>query len=121
MRCSLLGASLLMLQCGFCFAADADQAHRSAMAALDKFQDCLSDEYVRVAHAKEMTEPEFVVYIGGVCIPPREDYRTKMREFLIIQFPMMKESLHVDSANEAVKQVQGDIVRAYVRGELRRE
>jgi hypothetical protein len=121
MRCWLLGASLLLSLSGMCAAADVEQLHRSALAALDKFQDCLADEYVKVARAKKMTEPEFVVYIGGVCIPSREEYRSVMREFLAIQFPMMKQSLHADSADEAVKQVQGDTVRAYVRGELHRE
>jgi hypothetical protein len=121
MRCWLLGASLLLSLCGMCAAADVEQLHRSAMAALDKFQDCLSDEYAKVAHAKKMTEPEFVVYIGGACIPSREEYRAAMRDFLAIQFPMMNEVLHTDSADEAVKQIQADIVRAYVRGELHRD
>jgi len=121
MRCLLLGTSLLLLLCGTCVATDVEQAHRMALAALDKFQDCLADEYARVVHAKKMTEPEFVNYVGGACIPLREEYRTSVLNFLEMQFPMMKNSLHVDSANEAVKQVQGDIVRAYVRGELHQD
>ena len=121
MRCSLLSISLILLLCGMCSAADVEQTHRSAVSALDKFQDCLSDEYAKVVHAKKMTEPEFVVYIGGVCIPPREEYRAAMRKFIAVQFPMMNARLHADSADEAVKQVQIDIVRAYVRSELHRD
>jgi hypothetical protein len=121
MRCSLLAVTFIFFVCGACVAADLEQAHRNAMATLDNFQDCLSDEYVKVTHAKKMTEQEFVVYIGGACIPAREDYRARMGEFLAAQFPMMKQSLHIDSANESVKQIQADIVRAYVRGELHRE
>jgi hypothetical protein len=35
-----------------------------------------------------------------------------------LQFPMMSQSLQTDSANDAVIQMQKDIVRAYARGEL---
>ncbi len=43
-----------------------------------------------------------------------------MLDFLSVQFPMMKQSLHRDSADEAVQQRQKDVIRAYVRSKTQR-
>ena len=79
MRCVPLCVSIFLLLCRTVAAADEEQAHRRVVAALDEFQDCLNDEYVQVTRSGKMTEQEFVVYIGGACVPFRETYRTTMR------------------------------------------
>jgi hypothetical protein len=121
MRWILLCVLFLFSVPRMAFATDEEQSHRRAIAALDDYQDCLTVEYEKVARSKKMTEPEFVVYVGGACISNRENYRAEMLRFLTVQFPMMKQNLHVDSANDAVEQVQRDLVRAYVKGEIHRD
>jgi hypothetical protein len=121
MRCILLCVLILLPVSGAASATDEEQAHRRAITALDDYQDCLAEEYENVSRSKKMPEQEFVVYIGGVCIPSRESYRARILDFLTIQFPMMKQSLRIDSANDAVEHVQRDLVRAYVRGETHRD
>jgi hypothetical protein len=58
---------------------------------------------------------------AGLAFRTGKAVARKYSIFLTVQFPMMKQRLQVDSANDAVEQVQRDLVRAYAKGEIHRD
>jgi hypothetical protein len=113
--------AIFIFCCGPALTDDVDRLRRTAVLASDNYQDCLVDQYEQVTRHRSMTEPQFVEHISLACIPIRERYRVAMLHLLACQFPMLRPEFHVDAANEAVAQMQKDIVRTYVRNDLHQD
>jgi hypothetical protein len=78
---------------GMAFETDEEQAHRCAITALDDYQDCLTEEYEKVARARRWLNRSLLYMSAGLAFRTGKAVARKYSIFLTVQFPMMKQRL----------------------------
>jgi hypothetical protein len=74
---------------------------------------CLADEAVRVL-PRNMSAPDFVIYIKGRCPDQRQQFRVALVDYLALRHSDVAMSDHFSAADYAISTALDDVASAYV-------
>jgi hypothetical protein len=91
-----------------------DDAHRQALSGRDSYWNCLARQYQR-EDSRNISGTDFISLIAGACSSERQNFRTTLMHYLLLQFPDVDAGAHMTTANNAIASAQKDVVTAFIK------
>jgi hypothetical protein len=110
----VLLVAVLAMAASASLADEIEDAHRQAVVGRDSYWNCLAQVYARDSN-RNISGRDFSSLVASVCPSERQNFRTRLVDYLSMQFPDVEAGAHMTTANKAIGIAQKEVVTAFIK------